>query len=583
MTTEHLPLNKIAVADGGPGTGRSPEVSARRRGTRRIFAGGALLVTIALAAIGCSSTADTTDGVASTDGTVSRANTGIVESTDEPKIGGHLVYALLSETNGWNPSTNQWALSGLEVAHSIFDTLTAFDEKSEIHPYLAESYSHNENFTEWKINLRPGIKLHNGKTVTADTIVRNQNYLKKSPITGGAYIKVDGYSAEDENTVVVKLNEPWVTYPMSLATQLGVVADADWLESNDGLKPIGTGPFVFGEWKIGDKLDVTRNPSYWRKDKDGISYPYLDSVEFRVLADSDSRGNALRAGDIDMMESWSGVQVQAFRADPEFQVLSNPEGETTEQFVQLNTMVPPLDDRNARLALAYATDKHDMNEALNGGFNELANGPFAPSSPWYKATDYPQFDQAKAKELVEQVKQDHGSFTFKLSGGPDPRTQQELQLLQQQWKAVGIDVELETLDLPRLIINVVSGSYQASVWDQFDAPNPTLDGVWWEPQGAVEPPTFSLNFARNKDDAIGMALATARGSDDPATVKAAVGTVQDRLAADVPYVWIYHASVAIIATTRIVNMTKYTLPDGAAGLDLIQGSHPLYQVWFKDR
>ncbi len=547
-----------------------------------MLAGGALLLTVALAGVACTSTSSTNTSGANTDGTVSRENKGIVESDEKPKAGGRLVYGLVAETNGWNPSTNQWAASGLEVTHAIFDTLTAFDENSEIHPYLAESYSHNDTFTEWKIKLRPGIKLHNGKTVTADTIVRNQTYLKKSPVTGGAYIKVDGYTAEDTNTVVVKLNEPWVTYPMSLATQLGVVADADWLESNDGLHPIGTGPFVFGEWTIGNKLTVKKNPNYWRKDKDGAAYPYLDSVEFRVIPDSDSRGNALRAGDIDMMESFSGTQVQAFQTDDKFQILSNPKGETAEHFVQLNTMSPPLDDPNARLALAYATNKDDVNEVMNGGFNELANGPFAPSSPWYKATDYPQFDQAKAKELVDKVKKDHGSFAFKLSGGPDPVTQKEQQLLQQQWKAVGIDVELETLEQATLIINVVSGNYQATAWEQFDSPNPTLDGVWWEPELAVKPPTFSLNFARNKDDQIGTALATARGSADPATVKTAIGVVQDRLAADVPYVWMYHSHVSIIGTTRIVNMTKYTLPDGAVGLDVVQGSHPLYQVWLKD-
>ncbi len=579
---DHLPPLTPRDRDGAdPVSAPASVVRRPDRRTRRLLAGSALVVTVALAGVSCSSTSSTNAGGTSND-TVSRENRGIVESDEKPRVGGRLVYGLSAESNGWNPSTNQWAASGLEVTHAIFDTLTAFDQNSEIHPYLAQDYSHNADFTEWKIKLRPGVKLQNGKTVTADTVVRNQKYLKKSPVTGGAYIKVDDYTAEDTNTVVVKLNEPWVTYPMSLATQLGVVADPDWLESNDGLKPIGTGPFALDSWQIGNKLTVKKNPNYWRKDKDGTPYPYLDSVEFRVITDSDSRGNALRAKDIDMMQSFSGLQVQSFQAEDQFQILSSPKGETSENFVQLNTMSPPLDDPDARMALAYATNKDDVNEAMTGGFNELANGPFAKSSPWYKDTAYPQFDQAKAKELVDKVKAKHGSFRFKLSGGPDPQTQKLQQLLQQQWSAVGIDIELETLEQATLIINVVSGSYQATSWEQFDAPNPALDGVWWEPQLAVAPPAFSLNFARNKDEAIGTALATARGSDDPAKVKAAIGAVQDRLAADVPYVWLYHTNVSIIGSKRIVNMTHYTLPDGAVGLDLVQGSHPLYQVWLKD-
>jgi len=545
--------------------------------------GVAVAVILALALAGSACAGPSTDDGAGSSGTISRANRDLVESTERPKLGGKIVYGLNAETNGWNPSTNQWAAAGLQVAHTIFDTLTAFDQSSEIHPYLAESYQPNSDFTEWTFKLRPGVTFHNGKAVTAAAVVRSQQYLSKSPVTSGAYYYIDSFTAVDELTFKVKTKQRWVGFPMVFATQIGVVTEPDWLESNDSLKPIGTGPFVLESWEINSTLVVTKNPSYWRKDADGTAFPYLDSIEFRVIVDDNSRGAALMAKDIDVMESFSGVQIQDFQRSGGYQILSSPRGETAESFVQLNTRQPPLDDVDARTALAYATDKKAIIDTMTGGFNEEANGPFSPASPWFRDPGYPQFDQDKARDLVKKVKAKHGGvFAITLTGAGEPQTIRLQQILQGQWAAVGIDVSLETLDQATLIIEVVTGKYQATAWSQFDAPDPSLDAVWWAPELATDPPAFSLNFARNADEKIGDALAAARGATDKDEAKQQYAIVQQRLSADVPYLWLYHHTVAIIGSPRLVNMTKYTLPDGAPGLDLNQGSHPLYQVWLKE-
>jgi ABC-type transport system substrate-binding protein len=543
----------------------------------------AIIVAAGLLAAGC--TADGSDGTdaGNAPGSASHANQGLVESDERPVMGGEIVYGLSAESNGWNPSTNQWATSGLQVTRAIFDTLSAFDDRSEIHPFLAEKFEHNEDFTQWKIRLRKGVKLHNGKVVTPETIVRDQKYLKRSPVVGSAYTVIKDFTAEGDDTVVVDLLEPFVNYPMALATQLGVVADPDWLESNDSLHPIGTGPFAFESWEIGNKLKVKKNNDYWMLDKFKIPYPYLDGIEFRVIADSASRANALRAGDIDVMESFSGMQIQSFQADDKFQIFSDSKGESSETFIQLNTMSPPLDDLDARRALAYATDKTAIIEQMSNGFDEPADGPFAESSPWYVETDYPQFDQATARELVNKVKAKHdGAFSIMLSSGPDPNTTKLQQLIQAQWQEVGVTVTLETVEQAALIIKVVTGNYQATAWLQFGQPNPSLDAIFWRPDLAVAPPAFSLNVTRLKDEEIGVAIKAGRAARDAESFRAAYAIVQKRLGADVPYVWLSHQQVAIIATKRVVNVTKYELPDGTPGLDLSNGAHPVFQMWVKD-
>ncbi len=543
----------------------------------------ATLAVIAVLATGCHQLqAGDSASEGRTNGTLQRANQGLVESTGEASIGGKLVYGLTSETNGWNPGTNQWANSGLEVAQAIFDTLSAFDVNSQIQPNLAEAFDHNADYTQWKIRLRPGIQLHNGKPVTSETVVRNQTYLKQSGITGGAYTYVKGFSAQDELTVVVDLVEPWVTYPMSMATQVGVVADPDWLETKDNLHPIGTGPFVFDQWQVGNKLTVKRNANYWRRDAGGVAYPYLDSVEFRVITDFSSRSAALRANDVDIIQTTSGAQIQDFQASNDFQILSDPRGESDEQFVMLNTQAPPFDDIDARRALAYATDKQAVIDAMTNGFNEPADGPYAPSSTWYVDAGYPQFDQAKARDLVAQVKARHnGQFSFTLAGVATPELATGQQLLQQQWAAVGIDATISTQEQTAMIVQVVSGNYQAVNWQQFGAPAPTMEGAWWSPELATAPPSFSLNFSRIKDEQIGVAQKQERAATDDKVRHDAVALLQKRLAADVPFVWLFHQKIGVIASPRVVNVANYTLPDGDKGLDLDEGAHPLYQIYLR--
>ncbi len=544
-----------------------------------------MVLAVGLLAAACGSSSPGSSSSASPDGTVSRANKDIVESTEKPKLGGKLVYALNSETNGWNPATNQWAPPGLIVSRAVFDTITAYDDQSQIKPFLAESFSSNADFTEWTFKLRPGIKLHNGKPANADVVVRNQTYLSKSPITGPAY-KYSGVTAitkKDDLTFSVTLSRGSSVYPIAFATQLGVVADPDWLESNDSLKPIGTGPFVMDNWEIGNKLRVKKNPDYWRVDGNGVRMPYLDSVEFRMIPDNEARGKALQAKDVDVIQTFAGQQVVDFQElGGGLQIFSDAKGESRENMVMLNTMVKPFDDPDARMALAYATDKKTYSEVVTGGFNEVANGPVSPSSPWYTPVEYPQYDPAKARDLVEKVKaRNGGSFSFTLQGIAEPETQQGAQVLLSQWQAVGIDAKADLQEGAKVIIGVVAGGYQAVVWSQFDSPNPYADGVWWDPELAVPPPEFTLNFARNKDPVILDALVSGGRTADLALQKEHMATVQKRLAADVPYVWLNHLRQTLIASPRVVNLVNWTLPDGGKGLEMNQGGHPLTQVWLR--
>lgn len=552
----------------------APEVRIR---ARVLAAAIAVALTLVVAACG-----STDPGGSGADG----GSAGVVEQSTGARAGGELVYGLEAESDGWNPSNSKWAPSGLMVARAIFDTLTAYDADLNWQPFLAERLTPNPDYTEWRITLRPGVTLHNGKPVDAEVVKANFEFLKSSVLTSSAFEPVASFSTDGPLDVVVTMNRPWVNYPYSLATQIGVVADPEWLASGVKDNPIGTGPFVFESWVPDNKLTVTKNESYWQTDAQGMPLPYLDRVEFRPLPDNDSRAATLEAGGIDVMMTSDANQIVQFKKlaeEGEFQLFNDVSGETAEVFIQLNAMAPPFDDPDARRALALATDTESYVEVQTQGLNEPARGPFAPSSRWYTETDYPQYDKEAAKELVEQVKQRNGgSFSFRILGGSDAAALSGLQLLQEQWREVGIDAQITPTEQAKLITDVALGNYQATAWRQFDSPHPLGDSIWWHPNTAKPIGEIALNFARNKDDRIGAALDEARETPDPQREVELYRNVQRYLAEDIPYIWLYHTQISVVAAPYLVNVVNYTLPTGQKGIELQGGSHPLYQIWRSD-
>jgi ABC-type transport system substrate-binding protein len=80
--------------------------------------------------------------------------------------------------------------------------------------------------------------------------------------------------------------------------------------------PVGTGPFVFKEWRAADRLVAERNPDYWDKDK-----PYLDRVTVRPLPDSDARYASLVKGDVQVIWEDRAENIVKAKKDKNLRVL----------------------------------------------------------------------------------------------------------------------------------------------------------------------------------------------------------------------------------------------------------------------
>jgi len=475
----------------------------------------------------------------------------------------------------------------MQVARALFDTLYLYDADGNVRPNLVAKSEHNDDFTVWTTTLRPNIKFHNGKKVTANDVIRDQEYFRTSPVLGGAYARtyIDRSEIIDELTYRVFTKRPWPTMPHAGTTQLAVVADPDWLTSPDWAHPIGTGPFKIESWNLGKNMVLTRNPDYWRTDQWGNHLPYLDKLEYQVIPSDQERAEALAAGRVDvMMQTLATPAIAGMREQCKagrLQCYSDEKGETPEDFVVLNTTKPPFNDVDARRALALAVDRDDYVRRVTGGLVETADGMYGPSSPWYSPSAYPAYDPTTAKRLVNGVKaRNKGVFRFELIAPATEDAARMTAYLQEAWKRVGIDVTVSTMDNQKKIINLVTGAYQASLTQQFDAAHPVVNIAFFDPDqnsGAL-----TLSFPRLSDPELSSLVEMfLRLPPEMPQWRAVNAKIMDRLNELVPFIWLDHAPRTILARPNVVNVVRSTLPDGELAEDFLLGSHPVSQIWIK--
>jgi peptide/nickel transport system substrate-binding protein len=470
--------------------------------------------------------------------------TGDVGDEGTPVRGGTVVWGLEAETDGLNPISGRWALSGHMMGSAIFDPLAVIDDEGVAVPFLAESFEANDDFTEWTIVVRSGVRFHDGTPLTAGVVADTLMLHKDSAVTQKAVYDMASATAVDDRTVKVTMSRPWSTFPYILTTQAGYIPAPSMLDvPEEARTPIGTGPFKFQNWDYGRSFTATRNPDYWARDENGVQLPYLDGIEFRPIVDPQARTEALIEGDVDAINTWTPAEIRRLAATPDVKLLTFSEGE--EEFVMLNASKAPFDRLTARQAVAYATDAASIRDALGTDYMLEATSLWAPGQ--LGATDddgYLRFDRAKAAELVQQYQAETGRpLAFSLIGASDQRIRELQQLLKQQWEAAGMQVELLTVDQADLVVNGALGNYQATIWRNYGHPDPDVELVWFHSRSIGDP--VSLNFSRFSHAELDAAFERGRTTQDEAVRADAYAEVARIINQNAIHIWLDRVTWAI--------------------------------------
>ena len=377
-----------------------------------------------------------------------------------PKQGGEMVVTYKDDISTLDPAIGyDW--QNWSMIKSLFDGLMDYKPgTTELIPDLAESYTISDDGLTYTFKLRPGVKFHNGRTLTAAdikySIERSVNPKTQSPgqgffwqiagfeeMTSGKANELSGITTPDDRTVVIRLSQPDATFLQIVAINFAFAVPREEVEKygpDFGRNPVGTGAYKMTDWTLGQHVVFERNPDYFR-----AGAPLLDKITFEVGQDPSVALLRLKRGEVDVLgDPIPSANFLQEKADPANAGLIVEGGLLHTGYITLNTTKPPFDNKLVRQAVNMAINKERVIKIVNGRAS-VANQPLPPAMPGYDRNykGYP-YDPAKAKQLLSEAGYGDGFETelYAMNTDPNPRIAQSFQ---QDLAAIGIKAEIKAL------------------------------------------------------------------------------------------------------------------------------------------
>ena len=346
--------------------------------------------------------------------------------------------------------------TGLDSLYRIFNPVSALDDRLEILPVLAERVELSPDAKQLKLTLRKGVTFHTGRELTSEDLVWNYTRLKDpkvNPIYANLTRPFASFETPDKYTAVIQFDAP--NPFVGDALQIMNIIDRETFESAGPTKPVGTGPFVFGEYLQGNRLRLVKNKSYWDTGK-----PYVDELDVRIFNDPQALISGLEGGALDVAIQPTLVDTLRVQREQKHQVLINPNSGLY-MGVAFNTTQPPTDNKLVRQALNYALDRKRIVETVWLGVDKPLAILWYPSSPAYDAANNEAyaFDLDKAKALLDQAGVSPLALDYNY-----PTTSPEQGLVGQIWQAdlarIGVTMTLKSTEPVALNSAMVAVRYQ---------------------------------------------------------------------------------------------------------------------------
>ncbi len=487
-----------------------------------------------------------------------------------PASGGTVRVGVEAEADGLNPAANNFAASAYVMAYPMFDPLVYFDTDGNWIPYLAESFTSNDDATVWRMKLREGVRFHDGTAMTADDVVATISAQLADPVISLVYrntIDADDFITKiDDLTVEMRMARPAARFPLALTGQLGMVLPSEWLElaredPTLNQRPVGQGPFILSS-RVQDVATVlVRNPDYWAAGRIDV---YVDRIEIYPITDMVIAAERLIAGDLDLAITSNAEATLIMRDAAGVTTIENLRSD--EGFAVLNSGRPPFDDIRARQALTFASDRDVYLALIRQGTSPPADTMFHPDLIWHnpaveQETNMPE----RAGPLVEAHCADHpdnctgGRINIELYfGGPSVENVRIADLQTDAWEDFFNVTQVEVLQ-DKLINQVVLGDYDVVNWRQFGTVDPDSSALWLECDSIG---FISLNFPRYCDPERDELMLESRAIDDLDRRVEIWHRIQEMIRDSYTYIFYYHTNWAVGARDNVHRICGQTSPDG---------------------
>ncbi len=401
---------------------------------------------------------------------------------DDEDVGNRIVYGLTLNPSGFDPHIHISNELGIPF-FSVYDTLVyRHPQTMDFVPGLAERWEMSPDGLNWTFYLRHDVTFHDGEPFSAAAVAANLDRITNPETRSGKALyllgPLTGYTKVDDYTIALHLSEPYAPLLDGLSqVYLGIASPKalrEWTNNTYQWHQVGTGPYKVKEIVPGDHIILRRNedyawgPAFYAPATDES----LDTVEFRFYEDPTTRSLALESGEVQMIGELLPTDAELLLGNTALKVYRVPIAGMPQQFF-MNTTHAPTDEVAVRQALIYATNRTAIVDAVFQGQSPVAHGPLAAVTPLYNAaleTMYP-FDPTYARDLLAGVgytdsdgdgllDRDGAPLKLTMIFAPWNQMSETAQLIQSQWRDIGIDLELiQVPDFPTLKSRADEGEY----------------------------------------------------------------------------------------------------------------------------
>jgi glutathione transport system substrate-binding protein len=453
----------------------------------------------------------------------------------------------------------------MDVLDPMYESLMRFDQNLEVVPSLATKWSVDASGTRWTLELRQGVRFHDGTPFDAQAVVDSFNRLldpdRGLAAAGRIRAIVKHVTATGPDTVLFTLASSYASFPRVLAVT-PIPSPLAEKQGKLSRQAVGTGPYKFVEWKTGEYVLEERNEQYWGPP------PAVRQLKWIWTSEPVLMNMSVLAGAADIVNPLPPIFGEALSRNRKVKLIQGAEARVF--WVALNTQSKPLDDIRVRQALNYATDREALVRTQLRGFGTPANSPLAPADFAYdpQTKGYP-YDLERARALLAKAGYANG-FTLKIAvQEPDA---QLVEALQGMWANVHVNLQIEQMEngvFSQAIFGSPKQKAQQGIdcvfasWASDDTdPDYQLDPLYRSNERS--PAGANLGFYSNPH--LDVLLESAAAELDTEKRKALYRQAQQIISDDAPHVLLYYARDLAAQHLGTSPMPARLLPGGRVEL-----------------
>lgn len=456
-------------------------------------------------------------------------------------------------------TTKESGAAGERIRNLMFNSLVKKNEKFEYVGELAKEIVVSDDQKTITFNLLDNVKFHNGKLLTsADVKYTFDQLMASDGFKRGAFVEtiegkvvplVASIETPNPQTAVFNLSRTGIkNQVMSNLVPVPIIPEGTIEQQNE--KPVGSGPFKFVSFDSGQSItEFEAFPDYWE------GAPKVEKIRVKTIVDANSMQAELQSGGVDLAPLPTNLapdSIKSLGANPNLKVEQFPGSNI--QYLQFNTANAPLDKVKLRQAVAYAINREEIINKLLSGQATIAHS-ILPAESWaYYAPVKYSYDLEKAKQLVKESGYNNELLKFKFNAG-SAATSQYAQVIQNSLKEVGLNVEIETLEIGTLREQLAKGQFQMNtgIWIGGNQDPIFLKDLF--ATGAIPGEKIKCcNRSRYSNPEFDKIIEQALNAQSQEEAKTYYFKAQEIVANDVPMLPLWYPANIVISNKRIGNI-----------------------------